>query len=317
MMNASKRILILGAAGRIGRTAAEAFRDAGWEVSSLVRGTSADRVASGTHVVEVDARDTESVVEAAQGMDVILHALNPPYTEWPTLVPQLAQGAIAAARASGATLVLPGNVYNYGADMPPVLDETTPMHPISRKGALRVALEDQLRDSGVRCIILRAGDFYGSGDEGAGSWFDRVIIRYVEQGRLTYPGPLDVVHAWAYLPDLAATLVRLVEARAQFGEFETFGFPGHAVTGAEMARAIEQALHRKLNVGGMPWPFLRTLGIVVPTFRELAEMAYLWQVPHRIDGRKLEAAIGTIPHSPFETAIMDTLEGFDLLKKRA
>jgi nucleoside-diphosphate-sugar epimerase len=317
MMNASKRILVLGAAGRIGRTAAEAFRDAGWEVSSLVRGTSADRVASGTQVVEVDARDTESVAEAAQGMDVIVHALNPPYTEWPTLVPQLAEGAIAAARASGATLVLPGNVYNFGADMPPVLDETTPMHPISRKGALRVALEDRLRDSGVRCIILRAGDFYGGGDEGAGSWFDRVIIRYVEQGRLTYPGPLNVVHAWAYLPDLAATLVRLVEARAQFGEFETFGFPGHAVTGAELTRAIEQALHRKLKVGNMPWPFLRTLGIVVPTFRELAEMAYLWQVSHRIDGRKLEAAIGAIPHTPFETAIMDTLEGFDLLKKRA
>ena len=52
-------------------------------------------------------------------------------------------------------------------------------------------------------------------------------------------------------------------------------------------------------------------------FSEFAEMAYLWQVPHRIDGRKLEAAIGTIPHTPFETAIMDTLEGFDLLKKRA
>src|SRR5689334_3619596 len=181
MMNASKRILVLGAAGRIGRTAAEAFRDAGWEVSSLVRGTSAERVASGTQVVEVDARDTESVAEAAQGMDVILHALNPPYTEWPTLVQQLAEAAIAAARASGATLVLPGNVYNYGTGMPPVIDETTPMHPTSRKGALRVALEDRLRDAGIRCIVLRAGDFYGAGEEGAGSWFDRVIIRYVEQ----------------------------------------------------------------------------------------------------------------------------------------
>ena len=67
----------------------------------------------------------------------------------------------------------------------------------------------------------------------------------------------------------------------------------------------------------MPWPLLRTLEIVIPTYRELAEMAYLWQVPHRIDGRKLEATIGAIPHTPFETAIMDTLEGFDLLKKRA
>ncbi len=317
MTNPSKRILVLGGAGRIGRAAAEAFRNAGWEVAALVRGTSAERAPPGTQVIEVDARDTESVAEAAQGVDVILHALNAAYSEWPTLVPQLAEAAIAAARASGATLVLPGNVYNYGADMPPVLGETTPMHPTSRKGALRVALEDRLRDAGIRCIVLRAGDFYGGGYEGAGSWFDRVIIRYIEQGRLTYPGPLNVVHAWAYLPDLAATLVRLVEVRARFAEFETFGFPGHAVTGADMTRAIEQALHRRLKVSGMPWPFLRMLGIAVPTYRELAEMAYLWQVPHRIDGRKLEAAIGAVPHTPFETAIMDTLEGFGLLNKRA
>ena len=69
-------------------------------------------------IVEVDARDTESVAEAAHGMDVILHALNPPYTHWPTQVPVLAEAAIAAARASDATLVLPGNLYNYGAAMP-------------------------------------------------------------------------------------------------------------------------------------------------------------------------------------------------------
>ena len=34
----SGRILILGAAGRLGHAAAEAFRDAGWKVASLVRG---------------------------------------------------------------------------------------------------------------------------------------------------------------------------------------------------------------------------------------------------------------------------------------
>ena len=31
------RILVLGAAGRLGFAAAEAFRDAGWQVTGLVR----------------------------------------------------------------------------------------------------------------------------------------------------------------------------------------------------------------------------------------------------------------------------------------
>jgi nucleoside-diphosphate-sugar epimerase len=308
------RILVLGGAGRFGRAAAEAFRDAGWQVASLVRGASAERAAPGTQIIEVDARDTESVAEAAHGMDVILHALNPPYTDWATQVPVLAEAAIAAAQASNATLLLPGNVYNYGAGMPAVLDERTPMHPTSRKGALRVALETRLREAGIRGIVLRAGDFFGGGS--SGSWFDRVITRYVEQGRLTYPGQLDVVHEWAYLPDLVTAMVPLVEARAQFEEFETFGFAGHAVTGAGFTRAIMRALRRDLKVSGMPWWLLRRLGVIVPTFRELAEMSYLWDVPHRIDGRKLEAVIGVVPRTPFETAISKSLDELGLLKRR-
>jgi nucleoside-diphosphate-sugar epimerase len=308
------RILILGAAGRLGRTAAEAFRDAGWQVASLVRGASADRAAPGTEVIEVDARDAESVAEAARGMDVVLHALNPPYTNWPAQVPVLAEAAIAAARASNATLLLPGNVYNYGAGMPGVLDERTPMHPTSQKGALRVALETRLREAGIRAIVLRAGDFFGGGSSGA--WFDRVITRYADQGRLTYPGPLDVVHEWAFLPDLVAAMVLLVQARTQFDAFETFGFPGHAVTGAELTRAIMRTARRDMDVSGMPWWLLRTLGPIVPTFRELAEMSYLWDVPHRIDGRKLAAAIGVVPRTPFATAISTALDELGLLKRR-
>jgi len=40
-----------------------------------------------------------------------------------------AYSAIEAAETAGATLMFPGNVYNYGRGMPAVLDETTPMEP--------------------------------------------------------------------------------------------------------------------------------------------------------------------------------------------
>ena len=72
----SSHVLVLGAGGRLGHMAAEAFRDAGWTVTSLVRPGRSARAPAGSEVVEIDARDHTAVSAAARGADVILHALN-------------------------------------------------------------------------------------------------------------------------------------------------------------------------------------------------------------------------------------------------
>jgi nucleoside-diphosphate-sugar epimerase len=76
----SGRILVLGAAGRLGFVAAGAFRDAGWTVTGLVRPRRADAAPQGIKVVEAMTR--EEAVEAARGCDVVLNAFNPALTEW-------------------------------------------------------------------------------------------------------------------------------------------------------------------------------------------------------------------------------------------
>jgi len=299
------QILVLGAAGRLGFAAAEAFRDSGWSVKGLVRPGAAWRAPRGIDVIET--KDRAVAVKEARGTDVVLHALNAPYTGWAQHALPLTYSAIEAAEQSGATLIFPGNVYNYGAGMPPVLDETTPMQPTSRKGKLRNEIELRLReasDRGVRTIVLRAGDFFG---RGRGSWFDLVLIKELARNRVTYPGPLDVVHEWAYLPDYVAALIRLADVRATLGPFETFGFPGHAVTGQEFVSAIAKACGRPLKVGHINWWMMRTVGSLWKMGRELSEIGYLWQVPHRIDGGKLAAAIGDVPHTPLNTAVTRAL----------
>ena len=299
------QILVLGAAGRLGFAAAEAFRDAGWSVKGLVRPNAGWRAPRGIDVIETN--DRAVAVKEARGTDIVLHALNAPYTGWAQHALPLAYSAIEAAEQSGATLIFPGNVYNYGAGMPPVLDEATPMRPTSRKGKLRDEVELRLReasDRGVRTIVLRAGDFFGRGQ---GSWFDLVLIKELAKDRITYPGPLDVVHEWAYLPDYIDALIRLAGIRATLGPFETFGFPGHAVTGQEFVTAIAKASGRALKVGHINWWMMRTVGSIWKMGRELTDIGYLWQVPHRIDGSKLAAAIGDVPHTPLETAVTRSL----------
>ena len=50
-----------------------------------------------------------------------------------------------------------------------------------------------------------------------------------------------------------------------------------------------------------------------PLCRELSEIAYLWNEPHRIDGSKLEAAIGEIPRTPLDLAVARALQDLDAL----
>jgi nucleoside-diphosphate-sugar epimerase len=299
------QILVLGAAGRLGFAASEAFRDAGWSVKGLVRPDAGWRAPKGIDVIETN--DRAVAVKEARGTDIVLHALNAPYPGWAQHALPLTYSAIEAAEQSGATLMFPGNVYNYGAGMPAVLDEATEMQPTSNKGKIRCEIELRLReasDRGVRTIVLRAGDFFG---RGRGSWFDLVLVKELAKNKITYPGPLDVVHEWTYLPDYIDALIRLATIRDTLGPYESFGFPGHAVTGQEFVSAIAKASGRKLKVGHINWWMMRTVGSIWKMGRELTEIGYLWRAPHQIDGAKLKAAIGAVPHTPLASAVTRSL----------
>lgn len=299
------RILVMGARGRLGYAAAEAFRDAGWTVKGLVRPGRGKEVPRRVEAVEAVTRD--EALKAGEGCDVVLNALNPHITMWDKNALSLAYGAIATAETNGATLLFPGSVWNFGREMPPVIDEDTRQQATTRKGGMRVEIEQRIKeasDRGMRAIILRAGDFYGAGN---GSWLDLVICKELDRQRLTYPGPLDLPHAWAYLPDYAATLVTLAEKRAEFAPFEAFGFPGHAPTGAELIATIESVTRSKFNVRKMSWWMLKTFGLLLPLGRELSELEYLWRVPHRVSGEKLQSAIGRVPDTPLPKAVAASL----------
>lgn len=302
-------VLIIGAGGRLGRAVASRFLRSGWTVRTLMRRAAAPAAVIGCEMVEGDARRPADLIRAAEGADVIVNAANPPFGEWDPSLLEIADAVIAAMRTSGATQLFPGNVYNFGWPVFETLDETTPQRPTTRKGAIRVEVERRFREAadcrGLRTIVLRAGDYFGPGS--AGSWFDVVLAGKAARGRMVYPGPADVPHAWAYLPDLCVAFEALARERVAFSGFETFHFAGHTVTGAEMLAAFEQALGRPLTAGRLPWRLMRLASPVVGQWRELSELAYLWHVPHRLDGAKLEMALGPLPQTPLLGAVAASL----------
>jgi nucleoside-diphosphate-sugar epimerase len=304
-------VLILGAAGRFGQAAAQAFQRAGWHVLAQVR--SAGRAPSGCHEVVLPLADTAAIASAAIGASVVVHGVNPAYHRWDEeALPALHQG-LSVARALNARFFLPGNVYGFGSTMPALLREDTPERPDTTKGRIRVAMEDAMRAAaaaGQRCTVIRAGDFFGCG---SGSWIDQAVAKDIARGRLVYPGPRNLPHAWAYLPDLAAAFVA-VAGRPAAPAFETLHFAGYTLTGDELLAAIEQAAERLglrpkrgFRVGGLPWTLIGIVGLVHKPWRELARMSYLWRVPHALDGTRLAHAAPLPPATPLVGALTQSL----------
>ncbi|WP_425097571.1 epimerase [Tropicibacter sp. S64] len=276
------RVLVLGGTGRFGRNAAEAFWNAGWRVTLF-------------------DRRTDDLKAAAQGMDVIVNGWNPLYTDWAAQVPSLTARVIAAAQASGATVLIPGNVYVYGEDAPEVWDAQTPHAAQNRLGRVRCEMEASYRESGVQTIVLRAGDFLDT--EASGNWFDRMMAPSLKRGVLTYPGPLDAPHAWAWLPDVARAAVALADRRADLPRFADIPFPGYTLTGQQVTNLCSAVLTRPVRAKSMSWLPLHLAAPVWPMARHLLEMRYLWRNPHRLDGAAFATWLPEFVHTPPEEAL--------------
>jgi nucleoside-diphosphate-sugar epimerase len=306
----SSTVLIFGAAGRIGQVLASAFADAGWQVRAQARKALPDALAKRACVqaVRCDANDKAALIRAAKGASVIVNALNPLYTEWHRLALPLADVALTVARASGALLMLPGNVYNYGRELPPALDSATPERGDTPKARIRIEMEARLAAAargGVDSVVIRAGDFFGG--PGSGTWLDMALASKLAKGRFVYPGNPGIAHAWAYLPDLAQAFVRVAERRAALHGHHRLNFAGHTLTGDEFKAALETLAGHSLRIANLPWWFIRLAAPVMPMWRELLVMRYLWERPHALDDAALRALIGTAPRTPLAQALRATL----------
>ena len=319
-MQLTNTVLILGARGRFGLTAARAFAQAGWRVLGQAR--PGDDVPRDLPVqwLQLDLHDTQALAQAARGAAVVVHALNPAYTNkaWQAQVLPMTDAAIALARALDATLMMPGNIYNFGAAMPALLREGTPQAAKTIKGQVLIAMEQRLQQSGVRSIVLRAGDFFGGG---RGTWFDMAMVKDIQKGVFSYPGAKDVSGAWAYLPDLARAFVAVAEKRASLPTFEVLHFAGHRMSGQRWLDVLTPIARAQgwiktdasLRFTSLPWPIIRLGALVLPTWAALLEMRYVWKVPHALVNDKLCALIGEEPHTGLAQAVQLALADLGLL----
>ncbi len=229
-MGDTTRAPVLGATGGLGGETAAARRRHGWGVVAMARDPARRPAkacpAPDTGWIAGDAMNADDVCRAAEGAQVIVHAVNPPgYRDWGRLVLPMIDNRIAAAKATGARIVLPGTIYNYGCDAFPSLVEDAPQHPLTGKGHIRVALERRLEigsREGASALIVRFGDFFGSAP--ASSWFSQCLVTPVRPLRaITYPGRRGVGHAWLDRADALESFARFHFAGVWDGDGTAMG----------------------------------------------------------------------------------------------
>lgn len=284
----TQTVLILGSNGRFGHHAALAFEAAGWTVRRF-------------------DRNTDDLNKASLGVDVIVNAWNPLYTQWASQVPNQTAQICDVAKRNHATVIVPGNVYVFGSQTPAPWSEKSTYAAENPLGQIRIKMEETYRNAGVKTIVLRAGDYLDT--RKSGNWFDQIMTKKLNKGVFTYPGNPDIPHAWAFLPDVCRAAVQLAEKRTELPEFCDVPFPGYTLTGTEIAGLVDQSVEGSVRLKQMSWWPIQAMSAVWPMGRKLVEMRFLWNTPHWLDESQFNALLPGFEHTPPQQALALAVQG--------
>lgn len=315
MNSLHRNFLVLGATGSIGYAFANLLLAQQEQVTILVR----DRdkaiqlfgTPAGLTIVQGDAQNKAPLIELGRRATHIFHGINYPYDKWQGNMERVTQHVIEAAAPNKATILFPGNVYNYGNTSTPI-KEDSPMQPNTKKGALRVRLEQMLKEAAqqghCRVLVLRLPDFWGPNvmNEGIAPIFKAAL----KGEAMPWLYRNDIPHQLVYTPDAARAFYQLLQLQAS-ATYEVYNFGGEVVPSIkawqqQIAEAAGTTPKYKLH---SKWLF-KTLGLFMPVMREIAEMGYLWENTILLNDDKLRRALPDLKLTPMPQAIANTLDWF-------
>ena len=293
--------------GQVGLALSNHLARSGQPVRSISR-RRPPSLAEGVNWRGADASDPEAARDAAAGATVVYQCLNAPYTRWPEEFPPLQRAVLGAARHAGALLVSFENVYAYGPTDGAPMTEDLALKATTSKGRTRAAMTAELlsasKEGEVRIAIGRASDFFGAGVTES-TLGERVFANAVANKRADFIGNPDLLHTYSYVPDIARGLATLgTDERAVD---QVWHLPGpETLTTRAVLGLIADELGHPVPVRSVPKLVLRTLGIVNPMMRGLAEMTYQFEQPFVLDTAKYESTFGPAG-TPLDVAVTETI----------
>jgi nucleoside-diphosphate-sugar epimerase len=304
------RMHVVFGAGQVGRALSTRLTDLGHEVRVVSR-SRPDSLAANVQWHAADASDPAATAEAAQGASVIYQCLNAPYAKWPERFPPLQRSLLAAAEQHGALLVTLENVYAYGSTSDRPMTEDLPLAATSVKGRTRAAMTEELlaaSEAGrVRIAIGRAADFFGAGVTET-TLGERVFANAVAGKRADFLGDPEMPHTYSYVPDVAAGLATLGTDERAVGGVWHLPVP-ETLSTTQILEMIGAEVGHPVESRSVPKLLLRALGLVNPTIRGLAEIAYQVEEPFVLDTTKYRTVFGDCS-TPLVESIAATVDWY-------
>jgi nucleoside-diphosphate-sugar epimerase len=305
------RITIFGY-GPVGRATAARLTAEGREIVVAQRNAPRD-LPKGATFAPTDALDRDAVTKAARGSGQLVVAIGFPYSGvlWREVWPKALANFVAASKATDARMVFIDNLYMYGPQTTP-LTETMPLSgyglkPAARSAATRIWMAATAAGE-ARVAALRAPDFYGPG-VGLSFLGDTSIGKLAERKAAVFVGSPDVLHDYAYVPDIARAATTLLAAPDS-----AFGRAWHVPcaptrTTRDILQIAADTLGVKLLISAMPAWMLGPSAMFSPFLRELKEMRFQWDRPYQVDASRFKAAFWS-DVTPFETGVPETALAF-------
>lgn len=313
------KVAIVGAGG-IGQHLAQQLGERGHDVvlgsrsGTQIAPCVAPRRSEAVRTVRVDAADSAQLLSIAQGADVIVNAVNPPYTKWATQWPPMAASFLRSAEQTGAAVLTMSNLYGYGLVEGP-MTEDQPLRPNGVKSGVRATMWREAllahQAGRVRVAEIRPSDYFGPGAGSAVSYLNRFAIQPAMNGKaaLHLRGVMSAPHSWSYITDIASLGVALIEADLDGPDW---GRPWHVPSTAP--RSLSDVAKDAARVAGVgpkePRLLVKPLlwaAQAVPLIRELNETAHQFERPFILDSSQAAERFGLAP-TPWDDALAATIE---------
>jgi nucleoside-diphosphate-sugar epimerase len=259
-------------------------------------------------LIEGSVDDAHTLRRAFDGVDLFHNCVNLPYPEWSKSLLAIHDKIIEVASEAKTPMVFPGNVYIYGRSQAERVREGHPRMPCSKKGRLRLELEDifmqHSREGSVPCVIMRFPDYYGPN---SASIVDGVFRSALKNKTARWYGKLDAIHEFIFIADAAKAMIMASERPDAFGQ--DFNVPGpEPIRVRDWIDLVFKEVGNKPNMTGTSHAFIQFAGLFNGVAREYAEMQYLAEEPLILDGGKFNNFFGTkYPARSYGEGIRETL----------